>query len=721
MKHLVLLFLVGIVFIAYGISKIDDYSISIEGPPPQEGLPEIFYGNPDHLVPAQRKIVESKLPERSLTYNFQLPSGTYNHLRWSGRGVPLPATLSIRDHWDHEVAALKIPDGGTTDLLSPPNDPLSLPTPGFSSILRWLLENVWIWALAVILFFTQRRRIANYTQALLNLPLGRFHWGLINGKKVLLVIIAMAGVWACLAVPGAIRFDAGDDPAMEMLASGDVTGHPSEYLVFINVLIGLLLKNLYLLVPYVPWYPLLLLAVVFSCLAGIAFVVLREDIPDRFCWLCLFGFVFGTYFVTHLQFTSAAYLLGLFGMLIFSQGTSRVSLLMAGALVTAGSLIRFESFLLLLVTTAGAAWLLSPRRIREKAIFFAAILFLSWAGQAFDHSYYDREADWKAYRQFNAFRGDLNVTAKLNFSEKNRPVYEHVGWSENDFNMLDIHWLYEDPAAFSADKLAYLDQHLSVNRDGMGVMLTILVAIALVPAPGLLFLAILLHKIENPKLSMLMLALIVGPVVFILGYFALTSRLPGRVVVPSLFASSLFLLIAVREKGETCRRCTSTLGLPLTFVTLTILSLWSMWTLAKQNDIAAKRLVGSLNFLAPYSERIFVGTINSVLLERLNPLTALAETRNVNIIHLMWSGGSPSFELQLQKHGSASLFQSIASNPNFWLMIPTSQWNRADSFSLYMQEHYHQKIKMTPVILSDGKSAVFPDFTVMRALHDGQP
>lgn len=721
MKHLALLFLVGLVFAAHGFSELDDYSVSIEGPPSQNGLPELFYGNPRHPIPARREVLDSKLPERSLIYKFHLPSGIYDHLQWAGHGVPLPPTLSIRDYWDHEAAALKTTDAGSTDLLIAPNAPLSLQPPGFFSLLRWLLQNSWGWALTVLLFFALRGPITDVVRKFFQLPSDRFRLGMINGKTALLTILALTAVWLCFAVPGAICFDVGDDPAMEMLASGYVTGHPSEYLIFINVLIGLLLKGLYLLVPQMPWYPLLLLSVVIFSLAGVTYLVLQEDVSDHFCWLCLFGAVFGTYFVTHLQFTSAAYLLGLFGMLIFSQGTSRTSLPFAAAMVAAGSLIRFESFLLLLVTTAGAAWLLSRRQVTDKVLFFVAILFLGWAGQTFDHFYYDRQPDWQAYRQYNAFRGDLNMTAKINFSEKNHSVYEHVNWSENDFKMLDVHWLYEDPAAFSADKLAYLDQHLSSDRSNLSLLINIVVAITLAPVPVLLFLAILFRKTENPKPSLLIFAAIVGPILFVVVYLALTTRLPPRVMVPPLFASSLFLLLATRQNGETSRRLASTFLLPLTFVTLTVLSLGSMGINAGQNDFASKRLLASLKLLAPYSDKTFVSSINSVLLERLNPSTALAETRNVNIIHLMWSGGSPSFELQLQRRGSASLFQSIAFDPNFWLMIPTSQWDRADCFSLYMQEHYHQKITMTPVILSDGKPAVFPDFTVMKAVHDGQP
>ncbi len=378
MKYLALLVLIGLVFVAHGISVTDDYSISIEGPPPQNGLPELSSGESDHPVAAPREILESKLPERSLVYKFHLPSGTYPHLRWAGHGVPLPPRLSIRDYRGHEAAALKTADSGPADLITPPNGSLFLPAPGLFSVLRWSLENIWGWAFAVILFFSLRGPLAAVTRRLLNLPSDRFRPGMINGKTVLLTVLVLMTVWLSLAVPGAIRFDVGDDPAIEMLARGDVTGHPSEYLIFINVLIGLPLKGLYLLVPQAPWYPLLLLTVVIFSLAGITFLVLQEDLPDRFCWLCLFGIVFGTYFVTHLQFTSAAYLLGLLGMLIFSQGISRASLLPAIVLIAAGSLIRFESFLLLLVTTSGAPGFCPGDPSRRR--LFLSLRFFSSAG-----------------------------------------------------------------------------------------------------------------------------------------------------------------------------------------------------------------------------------------------------------------------------------------------------------------------------------------------------
>jgi hypothetical protein len=719
MKLLLLLFVVGIVFIAHGIMETDDYSLSIQGPPPKDGLPQLSYGGPDHLLVARSEILESPLPERSLTYKFHLPSGIYDHLRWAGHGVPIPARLSFQDWRGHEVVAVKTGTASDDELLDSTSEPLCLPHARFFAVPLWLLENGWSWAFTVFLFFALRVPIAALILRLTESPAIHFRWGLINLKAFLLMIVTLTAVWLCFAVPGAIRFDVGDDPAMEMLSSGYVTGHSSEYLIFMNVLIGLLLKSLYLLSPQVPWYPFLLMTVVIVSLAGCTLLLLQKDQSDRFCWLCLFGAVFGSYFVTHLQFTSAAYLAGLFGMLIFSQRTSRVSMLTAVFMVTTASLIRFESFLLLLVTTAAAAWLLSQRRTHEKILFFVAVLFLAWAGKTFDQAYYDRQPDWQAYREYNHYRGDLSATSKLSDSDANRPIYERVGWSENDYKMFNIHWLYEDAAAFSAEKLAYLDHHLPASRSAKSTFFTILLAISFAQAPFLLFLAILFGGGDKPTRSFLVWVAIVGPALFVIIFLAVTSRLPARVFVPVLFEAALFLLVSARRDGETARCLAATLPLPLTFVTLAVLSIHSVWVHAVQNRTQEERIIASLKFLAPYTDKTFVSSINAVLLERLNPWTGLAETRNVNIIHLMWSGGSPSFELQLRRHGSASLFQSIASDRNYWLLVPTSQWDRADSFSLYMDEHYHQKIKMTPVLLSDGLPAVFPDFAVMQAAPEG--
>ena len=71
-------------------------------------------------------------------------------------------------------------------------------------------------------------------------------------------------------------YETNDDPNMQWIASGFYTGHPSEYLVFSNVLIRWAVKSLYTLVPGCNWYLVYLLGIHYVALTGIAFVVLSR-------------------------------------------------------------------------------------------------------------------------------------------------------------------------------------------------------------------------------------------------------------------------------------------------------------------------------------------------------------------------------------------------------------------------------------------------------------
>ena len=57
-----------------------------------------------------------------------------------------------------------------------------------------------------------------------------------------------------------VRFETNDDTAMNLIASGSLTGSPSELLIFTNVSIGYLLKWLYSTTSNINWYTWYLIA-----------------------------------------------------------------------------------------------------------------------------------------------------------------------------------------------------------------------------------------------------------------------------------------------------------------------------------------------------------------------------------------------------------------------------------------------------------------------------
>ena len=58
-----------------------------------------------------------------------------------------------------------------------------------------------------------------------------------------------------------VRFETNDDTAMNLIASGSLTGSPSELLIFTNVSIGYLLKWLYSTTSNINWYTCYLISI----------------------------------------------------------------------------------------------------------------------------------------------------------------------------------------------------------------------------------------------------------------------------------------------------------------------------------------------------------------------------------------------------------------------------------------------------------------------------
>ena len=60
-----------------------------------------------------------------------------------------------------------------------------------------------------------------------------------------------------------IYFELNDDTGMNAIVSGAISGSPSEYLMFTNIIIGYLLKFLFTYIPSVNWYTWYLLTALF--------------------------------------------------------------------------------------------------------------------------------------------------------------------------------------------------------------------------------------------------------------------------------------------------------------------------------------------------------------------------------------------------------------------------------------------------------------------------
>jgi len=260
-------------------------------------------------------------------------------------------------------------------------------------------------------------------------------------------------------------YETNDDPNMQWIASGFYTGHPSEYLVFTNVLIGWGLKCLYTLVPGCNWYLVYLLGVHYVALTGIAFVILNRRESPGFVLLYIgFFIVVEVRNLLNLQFTTTAFLVGVCGLVLLVDGLQPRSPICWGrvviglALITLMGMIRelVAPFLALialpfLLEQFGLAGL---RRLLVAGAV-AILLFLSL--HAFNQWYYNRDPAWRDFLMYNKLRGRiLDTRLKDSLPQAGRDI----GWSENDA-WLFSHQYFTDHEVFgSTQKMRLLTAKL---------------------------------------------------------------------------------------------------------------------------------------------------------------------------------------------------------------------------------------------------------------------
>lgn len=276
-------------------------------------------------------------------------------------------------------------------------------------------------------------------------------------------------------------FQTNDDAIMCMIASGQgISLSPDEHLVFTNALIGKMLKTLYTEIPSFPWYGWYLVATQWVATIALLYCLLRP----RYTRLSLLGFAAyfstaGIYFLVNLQFTSTGCLAGITGGLLLLQVLrhawpsrgEQTALAIAGALFLVwGGLIRSDIFPLTLLIVCPmlltAIWASSFRR--EAAIGVSLSLALAcgamFFAQRFHEATYSDQA-WKDFYQYNPLRIKFNDEQWVNYLPENKHVFDQVGWSKIDFEMIQG-WYYDDPQYDHAKLSAVLNNHTwALERD----------------------------------------------------------------------------------------------------------------------------------------------------------------------------------------------------------------------------------------------------------------
>ena len=261
----------------------------------------------------------------------------------------------------------------------------------------------------------------------------------------------------------------GDDTVVNWITRGiGMVDKPSEFLLVVNIVLGILLKNLNLVFPRIPWFGLGLYSVFFfSVWALLAAFLSRERSP----WAGFLFAVLGTPLFFHCyawpQYTVYCLLAAQAGIFLLANPVRPYSFgfgLSAFLLVTA-SLIRLEPALFSLA--AGAVYLLRSFRMepetrinRNRLRVLSAVAILIVLCSGFNWFYASAHDGWKEAREYYDLRFSIGES-KVSSYEHQAQAFQSVGWSPEDYRMF-LSAFYALPT-FNLENLKKLDGLLKVD------------------------------------------------------------------------------------------------------------------------------------------------------------------------------------------------------------------------------------------------------------------
>ncbi|HUH97480.1 MAG TPA: hypothetical protein VLZ89_08995 [Anaerolineales bacterium] len=279
----------------------------------------------------------------------------------------------------------------------------------------------------------------------------------------LLCALAFFALYLFVFRPG---YQVDDDITMIQLASGYLGGQPVPFVVFSSAALGSLLNLLYRLPSNLNWEILFFFGIHFLsvwCLAYIVFSLPLKAVYKLFGFLVIL--LSDALFLLNITFTTTATFAVISGFVAIlaaaHQGTPlpRPMLLFGPGLILAGSLIRIESFLLVLLLIFPAL-LIIHRFFRLKSLIINLMITILVVAACYlwNVSYVRSSPQWSSFYAYNDVRSQLQDTPRVHLSNiKNS--YTEVGWNFNDYNLF-MSWFFPDEQLYSIAHLQYLVAHI---------------------------------------------------------------------------------------------------------------------------------------------------------------------------------------------------------------------------------------------------------------------
>ncbi len=517
------------------------------------------------------------------------------------------------------------------------------------------------------------------------------------------------------------HYQTNDDRSMMGIASGSRPGGPSEYLIFINVIIGHILKFLYISLPDFNWYAIVFYALHFIALTAILYVLLKKNRSFYIYVLYLLFFIFFEIpLLARLQFTSTAFVVGISGLLLLttvdmqSNYHKKILICILGVvLVVSSGLIRAN--VLNLLFALWVPYLLlqfyKTRKINHVIPIAIAFLLFYGAGQ-YNSNYYQSDPGWSYYRQYNSLRAQITDYPSYRYNDETKEVYEHVGWSANDVSMIR-NFVFADTEKYNLEDLSYIVANITPDQRGYNEVYSTLTAainrtsiyskIIILSFLTLAFLCVKRHE----KMAIVMFIILAFAAAVYLSYY---GRLPSRVFFPIVYFVALFILYYLSSGlSSYSKRIKGNKYLTGLYVFVTVICLaFSMYYFTDTAQISRSRDIVASDFddiREQMSEENYIYATQAGMLSNQNLKIDFYNNasdddddysgsfRSVPLGG--WSTPSPFYFERLAQHGAENVFFDVLYRDDMLLLVSSRIINR---YIQYMQENYNMEIIYMPYL-----------------------
>lgn len=279
-------------------------------------------------------------------------------------------------------------------------------------------------------------------------------------KRKWLVSIAVASIIVFIpSVLNRLYYLEPDDYLMNLISQGEFGEGADSYLVFINIIAGRMLKQLYGVFPGLNWFALFYLFTVIFAFSVLTYTL--WELSGRYCMVFMTGLL-EMAVMYHLTFTVLGYIcVGcsfIYWMFIArskrmdGKSCGAADTLLIGLLFLFGMLFR-RSVLLSAVICFCPFFIWNINYLKKKkSLYAAAVIVLVYIAAALADGYaYGSSEFWKEYSSYNEARSSVLDYTAVDYG-RNKEAFDGLGISENDYNCM-YRWIIGDKEVFSKENL----------------------------------------------------------------------------------------------------------------------------------------------------------------------------------------------------------------------------------------------------------------------------